>query len=125
MIAGVTTGTELVSTLRTAAVQRGVSIEQFVRPLTGRKSPAAWLGDVGRARHPQATTIARASELLAGDQPGPPRAYARRPSAGQARTIDGPLPAHVDREPCFKCGTRGDIGCRHRPRYEEGRGHGL
>ena len=23
----------------------------------------------------------------------------------------GPLPVH--RDPCFRCGTRGDVGCRH------------
>jgi len=35
-----------------------------------------------------------------------------------AEKIDGtwfaPEPVKTDRDPCFFCGTRGDLGCRHR-----------
>lgn len=33
--------------------------------------------------------------------------------ADQAR--HDPIPPATDRDPCSKCGTRADIGCKHRP----------
>lgn len=39
-------------------------------------------------------------------------------SLAPAKPTDRPpviVPEIVDREPCFRCGVRGDIGCQHRP----------
>jgi hypothetical protein len=32
-----------------------------------------------------------------------------------APKLDEPLPPPVYRDPCARCGTRADMGCRHRP----------
>lgn len=42
--------------------------------------------------------------------------YSNYRNAVPAEMIPPPkmLPATVDREPCFMCGVRGDIGCQHR-----------
>lgn len=40
-------------------------------------------------------------------------------SAGMAYVQKGPDPetlSRVDREPCFKCGVRRDVGCKHHPK---------
>ena len=35
----------------------------------------------------------------------------------RVETLDRPTPGTlvVRRDPCFKCGVRGDIGCKHQP----------
>jgi hypothetical protein len=38
----------------------------------------------------------------------------RRPVLPSLAALAEPL-ATVDREPCFRCGARGDFGCKHRP----------
>lgn len=125
MRAGVTTGPELVAIVRAAAARRGLPVEQFVRPLIGRGCASKWLTDVGRARHPLANTIARVRDLVEGRPIAPARSYLKQPSAGRVIASDGSIPEPVDRDPCFRCGVRGDIGCRHRPARDGGGAIGL
>lgn len=43
--------------------------------------------------------------------------YALTPFANVvARRIETDTLTHVDRDPCPMCGTRGDIGCKHKRR---------
>lgn len=55
------------------------------------------------------------------DQPErPKRTYVRRVAlpddeVGAHFRGDVPLDRLVDRDPCWKCGVRADVGCRHRP----------
>lgn len=117
MRAGVTSGAELVAALRAEASRRALPVEQFIRPIIGNKSPSGWLADVSRAHRPLARTIQRARELVEGRPVEPVRRYARQPGASRERVIPDPsgsIPDSVDRDPCFKCGVRGDIGCKHR-----------
>lgn len=113
MKAGVTSGMEVVSAIEAAAAQRGVDIVTFIRPITGNRGAQAWLGEVRRAHRPKAATIERIRELLAGKVPAAPRPYVRQAGAGRAETPITPLSEPVDRDPCFRCGVRRDIGCRH------------
>lgn len=44
-----------------------------------------------------------------------PREWADRTRRHTAPVVHmGKLPPRVDRDPCPRCGVRGDIGCRHR-----------
>jgi hypothetical protein len=50
---------------------------------------------------------------------GPKRNYVRRvalPDDDDGRQFRGDLPIdrYVDRDPCWRCGARADVGCRHR-----------
>ncbi|WP_370171807.1 hypothetical protein [Sphingobium abikonense] len=117
-IAGVTTGPDLVARIRAAAARQSLPVEEFLRPLVGNKGGISWLKELGRAHYPLARTIIRVSDLVEGRPITPARTYQRQPSAGstdRAVPVDDPVSAPIDREPCFKCGVRGDIGCRHRP----------
>lgn len=125
--AGVTTGPDLVARIRAAAAHRSLPVEDFLRPLIGNKGGVSWLKELGRAHYPLARTITRVRDLVEGRPITPVRTYQRQPSAGsagKATPIDGPAPAPFDRDPCFKCGVRGDIGCRHRP-ATPGSAHGV
>lgn len=48
----------------------------------------------------------------------PADAIERQPCFGRAagQPDDSRLPPRVDRDPCFRCGVRRDVGCRHHPR---------
>lgn len=114
-------GADVIDAVRAAARNRGVPVLRFVAPLSA--SPHRWLKDVAQATMPRAVTLARVAALLDGE-PLPPRQdyvrsgeYVGRTAArGMVRVIDMPEDLQpVDRDPCFKCGVRGDIGCRHRP----------
>lgn len=134
-----TTGADIIVLLRSAAERRGVSLCGFVGPLT--RHPNHWLDQLGRARQPTARTRDRVAALIEGrpipglGESGSVGAQvaleaeewgARRLLARNTGTVKSPVPglrsalgpdaAAVDRDPCPYCGTRGDIGCRHKPR---------
>jgi hypothetical protein len=112
------TGEDLVKALRDRAWASGVPVRDLALQLS--PSPERWLSQTRQALRPKPHTIARVRALLAGDAvPAPPannfqaspRAPARIVVAKTPRVETHPAP--VSRDPCFLCGTRGDIGCRH------------
>ncbi len=117
---GRATGADVVAALKAAAAERGMPVAKFVEPLTS--SPTSWLQELQHATSPREVTLARVRALLAGE-PIPGRQKYERTGAYEGRTgsrgiVRAPAPPSsvpVDREPCFKCGVRGDIGCVHRP----------
>lgn len=125
------TGEACVAALRAAARARGISVGSFIRPLT--HNPGKWLYQLERAAVPMRGTRARIRALIA-DEPIPPP-LRRKPVSVQAppqmapahivRSIAADLDADRARQaerllaeqsrPCFRCGVRADVGCRHRP----------
>lgn len=124
MSAALTTGLDVVNALRQAAAARNVTVTELLRPIT--KDASKWLSQVARAHRPTAETINRVQALLSGDAVTPSRIYRRIEGPGSRMVRMVPrvtsqldLPDDwepVDRDPCFRCGTRGDIGCAHRGR---------
>lgn len=60
---------------------------------------------------------------LIGDDTAPPETSrdraGRQPAGAFNQGGNVPLPdSRVDRDPCFKCGVRADLGCRHRAATE-------
>ena len=43
-----------------------------------------------------------------------------RPQAAPLILVDDRRPAAPDREPCHRCGTRGDLGCAHQAPFAGG-----
>lgn len=111
------TGAELVAAIRSRARDLGQPIAQFGRPLS--PNIASFLTDLERAATPRPHTVARVQALLDGTRPPAPRSYIRQPSADRpinyAQRDPKPedVPAPIERDPCFYCGTRADLGCRH------------
>lgn len=113
-----TTGAELVAAIRRRAHQLGLSVGKFAAPLS--PNTTAWLRQTERAESPKPHTIERVRALLEGRPvPGaPPNNFQKSPrGVPQNLTERGPAladcPPRVERDPCFLCGTRADIGCRH------------
>lgn len=67
---------------------------------------------------PRETTVAKFREWMAANPDGiaPKGNRIRRPTYRrvQIQPTDS-IPQPVDRDPCFKCGVRADVGCSHRP----------
>lgn len=114
-----TTGADLVAQIRAAAHRAGVPLERFAAPLSPNVS--RWLCQTEAARQPKPYTIQRVNALLAGlpVPPPPPSTFQHQPRRDIMLHVErGPAlddaPAPVDREPCWQCGIRADLGCRHR-----------
>lgn len=126
-------GIALASEIDQAASVLGMTAARLVEPLTNQ--PHSFLNQLRRARKPSAATVQRVRDLLRGgdgikadvDREAKHaierRAIARRQSIDTPLTVPGRATDEmvngrmaVDRDPCFRCGTRADIGCRHRPR---------
>lgn len=102
------TGAELVTRLRAACAARGV-------PHTASGYNAYRLAEIARADRPGPRTVARIEAFIAGAPLPSLRGY--QFATNFSREGPGPVagPADgVNREPCFHCGTRGDLGCKHR-----------
>lgn len=110
---GFTTGAQLCDALQAHAAKLGVPLKDYVRPLNS--NTAEFLKGLSRSVTPTNLTIDRIEALL-NDQPIPPRQKKERRSFLQdtERRPAGPIPDPVDRDPCFLCGTRADLGCKHR-----------
>lgn len=115
------TGAALADLVTAEARRRGVSVDRFATDLS--RWPAKWLAQLRAARRPTAATVARVRALLAGEPVPRPAANnfqsprngsAYHPHAGSWTMKPAAVPAPgPSREPCFRCGTRGDIGCHH------------
>lgn len=116
-----TTGAELVNLIEREALRRGVGVVRFAAPLSPH--PDSWLRQLAVARRPKPATVARIEALIAAEAVAPPppnhfqaRLGPRREPMHRAGGDIAPerLPPRVDRDPCPRCGTRGDLGCGHR-----------
>lgn len=118
----VITGASLTNAIRRRARELGEPLHRFAAPLSNNVE--TWLHQLEQAQRPKPHTIARVQALLAGEPVPPPptnslqnRAQLRAgprvvPVAGRnPDPADVPSPIH--REPCFRCGIRADIGCKH------------
>lgn len=119
MIPSLETGEDIAAALRAAAVQNGVPLYHFLRPITA--DPSKWLAQVRIARAPKSSTKDRVRALIAGE-PIPRlggtgiREFSERSNHVVTGTsIDVSAMTRVDRDPCFRCGARADVGCTHRP----------
>lgn len=113
-----TTGTDLVEAIRERASELGIPVKDFAAPLS--RDPYQWLKQTRMAQQPKQHTIARVKALLAGEPVAPPPAnnfqsVPRGPKILNIRTSFDPatVPDPVDRDPCFWCGIRADVGCSH------------
>lgn len=91
-----TTGAQLIARLEARAHELGVNASS----LSG--SNAYHLREIARALNPKPKTIARIEAAIAG----------RRTDPEAITAATAPVP--LTRDPCFKCGTRADFGCKHR-----------
>ena len=109
-------GTVLALAIAQAAGRAGVPIGRFALPLS--PSPGQWLKQLSESANPKPATIARIAALIGG-QPVPPpppnnfQASPRTPAHIRVAPTSIPIPVTrpIDRDPCFRCGVRGDIGC--------------
>ena len=108
---GITTGAELLGALQQRARELGVPLKDFVRPLSS--NPHEFIRLISRSKSPTKLTFDRVEALLNGQPIPPPQRKARRQIEPSERQPDGPIPDQVNRDPCFLCGTRADIGCQH------------
>lgn len=113
------TGAELAQKIREAAANSGITVTEFMAPL-GLVNGASLVNTIARAKRPKPLTVARIMQLLTGEPIPKALAKAGPRSCGQVRK-SGPVPAvpvieptYVQRDPCFFCGTRGDLDCKHR-----------
>jgi hypothetical protein len=113
-------GADVADAVEQAAIQRGLTIGQFARPLSAH--PTRWLYQLRQAQRPKPPTLERVKALLEGREvpPPPPNSFQaggqRKPETYRAAGAGIPaeqLPPRVDREPCPRCGVRSDIGCHH------------
>jgi hypothetical protein len=99
-------GAEAIAALTVVAEREGVDLRDLVRHL--HKCPTTYLAQLARVARPQKATIENLNRRLA-----EPRRFARPASemlaAGQSTLKVATAP--ISRDPCFRCGVRGDIGC--------------
>ena len=110
-IPGQTTGTEVARAFQAYADAVGIAVSKL--------DPKISLGGLHRTAYPKAHTLARLAAIIRGNPPPPRRTYLRQLPPGRSlrdRNVLDPadIPAPIERDPCFHCGTRGDIGCNHR-----------
>ncbi|WP_218146910.1 hypothetical protein [Sphingobium sp. AP50] len=118
--ADLTTGADVIAAVTAAAARQNIPLMRFIAPLSA--SPSRWIRDVSNAHHPREVTLARVRALLEGRAiPGRQKYQPSGQYVGRRINPDYARPgtpkvafSPVDRDPCFKCGVRGDIGCSHR-----------
>ena len=113
-------GKALLDALVDAAAAGGVPPVEFAAPLSS--TPRTWLLRLRKTACPQTATVERVRALVEGrpvpagkPDTAPWRTEALRTgSAGIVPLPHVPPTAPVERDPCFYCGTRADLGCAHR-----------
>ena len=108
---GQTTGAQLAQALEDHAAATGTTVTKL--------APHMRMVEIARAASPRAHTIAAVAAIIRGEAPPPRRHYQRQLPTARARANPAPLifteaSTPHERGPCFHCGTRGDIGCKHR-----------
>lgn len=121
------TGAELADHICAEASARGMLVSHFLLPVFPT-NPAARLNTIRQAKAPTRITVDRVNEVLT-EKVIMPTASNRGGTIEARRlvtaTIKQSVPAkaeaegtYVSRDPCFRCGTRADLGCRHqRPHH--------
>lgn len=115
------TGAQLHALLERSARQHGLPLRRFARPLSPGQI-GTWLSQLREAKRPRPHTVQRVMALVEGRTPAPPPPEScgrlERPPVRRMNTAAAPAPddapTPIERDPCFKCGTRADIGCKHR-----------
>lgn len=102
-------GAEAIAALEAAAKQADVRLHDLIHGL--HPSPTTFLAQLARAARPQKATIDKLNARLAD-----PRRFAQAAIDARAAEQKAPIVAALScsREPCFRCGVRGDIGCNCR-----------
>lgn len=100
------TGRELIAELQHHADRAGIPLLELARNFN-RSNPSSFVRTVSMAARPRASTVLRVRALIAGED------IAASFGEGEGEIIELPARAAVFREPCFRCGVRGDIGCGH------------
>lgn len=130
------TGQQLVDSIHELAASTGKTPADIAGMLS--RNPHGWLRQVAAAARPRQATIDRVRTLIAsqtGLEKRPSitrRIVARRPRDGGAeaapivvrRAIRPPDPSDrrppaFSRDPCVRCGTRGELGCTHQQAFAE------
>jgi hypothetical protein len=113
------TGAEIVTAIRRRADELGIPVGDFAAPLS--PNIYTWLRQTEQAATPKAHTLARVAALLAGQEvpPPPPNNFqkgSRQPQRHRATAEPryDAVPEPLTRDPCFRCGTRADLGCQCR-----------
>lgn len=116
-------GNHLLLAIIAEAGRRGVVTRSLIAKLS--PYPHQWLQQVAAAKRPRQHTIDRVRALLAGEDVPlpPPNNFQKRNYQLSERTAaigpdrDPPIPEgpRLNRDPCFRCGVRADIGCAHQP----------
>lgn len=117
-ITDLATGPEIVAAIRQLAAEQNVSPIDLARELS--PTPRRWLDQLVQAKQPKAHTLVRVRALLAGEPvpPPPTNNFQAVPRKNAAPAIPAklefqraPILEPIDRDPCFLCGVRGDVGC--------------
>lgn len=102
------TGPECAAALRAAAARAGQSLNQFAGGIALSEG-STFIKTLERTSRPKPHTVARIRARLAGE-----RLPELPPSLGAGMVTGVPVPELPPaRDPCFRCGTRSDLGCRH------------
>lgn len=115
-------GADLAALIVAEAERRDMTPDELASALS--RWPGKWLYQLRIAARPKPTTIERVRALLAGEHvPAPPPnnfqsvgaadSYSPPTGSWSLRPSEAKLPPRVERDPCPRCGVRGDIGCRH------------
>jgi len=121
VIADDISGPQLVDVLGQEAARRGVRLGDLVRPMSSQ--PSRWICMLRIAARPKPVTVARVRALLAGEavEPSVQRIVQTRIAAGRQdpamrvlKGLDAGDHDPIDRNPCWRCGVRPEVGCRHR-----------
>lgn len=116
-------GAELADHIVAEAKARGVLVSHFLLPIYP-VNPAARLNTIRRAKVPTRTTLDRVNRILTNKVSMP--TVSARIEEGSDRRLEGIVAkkamiaaissgaVQISSAPCFHCGARAEVGCRHR-----------
>ncbi len=107
------TGAELAAHIEREAAMLGVRSSQLMALVY--PNPSATLNSIRNAKHPTRATVEKINGILLHKVVMPEATErADMSHARRLETIAARSELHyVRRDPCFRCGTRADVGCRH------------
>lgn len=108
-------GHQIAALLEARAAELGVPLGKFLAPICPGRCRHSYLKMIRRAKSPTALTRERIAALLAAAPVPPARSYQMTRHGPAQREPSRPPVLSPRRDPCFKCGVRGDIGCAHQP----------
>lgn len=117
-------GAELADHIVAEAKARGVLVSHFLLPIYP-VNPAERLNTIRRAKVPTRTTLDRVNRILT-NKVSMPTVSSARIAEGHERRLEGIVAkkamvaaissgaVQTSSAPCFHCGARAEVGCRHR-----------